>query len=217
MSPGPNDQETIYRCTACNGVGHLRKCSRLCPLNPNYEPETINIAKQTEVLPGRHNLGGMSVECPHCEALLWIGERSEGGVSTAKFQLCCGLGRFTLLPLNLTPPLISNLLKNNDQRSIEFKKHIRSYNNALGFTSMGAKLDTSVLNSRGGAYTFRIHGTIYHRMGSLLPNENERPAFAQIYIFDAENEINNRHSVANHVNVETLAELQSLMHDVCGD
>ena len=47
-----------------------------------------------------------------------------------------------------------------------------------------------------------------------MPQENTAPAFAQIYIYDAENEINNRHSIASHVNIRTLADLQSLMHEV---
>ena len=32
----------------------------------------------------------------------------------------------------------------------------------------------------------------YHRIGSLLPEIGKRPQFAKLYIYDTENEINNR-------------------------
>ncbi|KAG2191246.1 hypothetical protein INT47_012402 [Mucor saturninus] len=156
----------------------------------------------------------MSTMCSECNAFMWVEERSEGGIHTVGFQLCCGLGKYKVTPFHPTPGLISNLLRGNDQRSKEFKKHIRSYNNSLSFTSMGVNLDESVQNSRGGAYAFRIHGSIYHRIGSLLPSNNVAPAFAQIYVFDAEHEIENRHRVASHVDINTLGDLQTLMHDI---
>lgn len=207
------ENDVVY-CSSCQQAGHSRRTSRLCPNNGSTQQITLNIAKQSTILPERHSLGRMTTICPYCSASMWVDERSEGGVSTAKFQLCCGTGKYVLPPLQETPPVISNLLRGNDQRSKEFKKHIRSYNNALGFTSMGVKLDSSVQNSRGGAYAFRIHGSIYHRIGSLLPPESSAPSFAQIYVYDAENEINNRHAVASHVDIGTLADLQTLMHDV---
>ena len=37
----------------------------------------------------------------------------------------------------------------------------------------------------GGVYTFRIQGELCHRIGSLPPASMDQPAFAQIYIFDA--------------------------------
>ncbi|CAI0558667.1 unnamed protein product [Linum tenue] len=37
-----------------------------------------------------------------------------------------------------------------------------------------------------------ICGENYHRIGSLLPVDGERPKFSQLYIFEPENEVNNR-------------------------
>lgn len=48
----------------------------------------------------------------------------------------------------------------------------------------------------------------------MLPSNNVAPAFAQIYVFDAEHEIKNRHRVASHVDINTLGDLQTLMHDI---
>lgn len=59
------------------------------------------------------------------------------------------------------------------------------------FTSMGADVDDS-LNHGGGPYVFKINGQVHHRIGALLPNENTPTKFAQLYIYDTQNEIQNR-------------------------
>jgi hypothetical protein len=70
-------------------------------------------------------------------------------------------------------------------------------------------------NRINGAYCFRIHGSVYHRIGtSLLPSVGRAPCFVQIYIYDAANELQNRHSIASHISIETLGQLQLLMHDI---
>ncbi|XP_012850810.1 PREDICTED: uncharacterized protein LOC105970521 [Erythranthe guttata] len=61
----------------------------------------------------------------------------------------------------------------------------------FSFTSLGGKVQTSI-NNGSGPYTFLLHGHNYHLLGSLLPEEGTRPKFAQLYIFDTENEIQNR-------------------------
>ena len=143
------------RCPSCHQVGHLRRTSRLCPLNNRATEDNTSKAMQTDVLPERHNLGGMSHRCPNCDAFMWVQERAEGGISTARYQLCCGLEKYVVQPFEPTPQVIAGLLKNNDSKSVEFKRNIRAYNNALGFTSMGVNLDSIVQSSRGGAYAFR--------------------------------------------------------------
>lgn len=59
------------------------------------------------------------------------------------------------------------------------------------FTSMGGKIDSS-LNDGRSPPVFRMHGQNYHLIGSLMPSEGEPPRFAQLYIYDTENEIKNR-------------------------
>jgi hypothetical protein len=70
-----------------------------------------------------------------------------------------------------------------------------------------------------GAYCFRIHGGLYHRIGSLLPEENESPKYAQIYIYDSsenshQTQLSNRLSVVSHINRQTLDMLQSIMINI---
>ena len=74
---------------------------------------------------------------------------------------------------------------------IQFCETIRVYNALLAFTSIGAKLDYSVVFGRG-SFTFRVHGQTYHHIGSLIPKPGLPPKYLQIYIFDTANEIKNR-------------------------
>jgi hypothetical protein len=61
----------------------------------------------------------------------------------------------------------------------------------FAFTSPGMKVDDRFNKGRGPP-TIRIQGQPCHRIGSLLPLPGEAPKFAQLYIYDTDNEINNR-------------------------
>jgi hypothetical protein len=54
---------------------------------------------------------------------------------------------------------------------------------AFVFTSVGAKLDSRILGTTG-PYVFKIYGALSHHMESLLPLDNDTPAYAQLYIMD---------------------------------
>ena len=60
-------------------------------------------------------------------------------------------------------------------------------------TSFGANIDSSTSDSHG-PYVFKISDQIYHLMGSLLPVNNYSLKFAKLYIYDTDNEIDNRMS-----------------------
>lgn len=64
----------------------------------------------------------------------------------------------------------------------------------FAFSSMGGKIQTQ-LNVGGAPPVFVMNGENYHQIGSLLPMPGETPKFAQLYIYDTENEIENRLSV----------------------
>ncbi|MCH93422.1 helicase-like protein, partial [Trifolium medium] len=53
------------------------------------------------------------------------------------------------------------------------------------------QLNDNNLRERGPP-TLRIQGQVCHRIGSLLPPEGEKPKFAQLYIYDTDNEVKNR-------------------------
>lgn len=93
------------------------------------------------------------------------------------------------LPTMRTPPrLLEELIFKNDRKSRHFLDHIRSYNSMFSFTSMGGNIDRS-LNNGNAPPVFRMYGQNYHSIGSLLPNQGTSPTFAQLYIYDTENEV----------------------------
>ena len=61
----------------------------------------------------------------------------------------------------------------------------------FSFTCLGGKVDRSV-NNGIGPYVFHPNGQNYHRIGSLLPIEGEKPTFTQLYNYDIDNEIGHR-------------------------
>ncbi|CAG8834095.1 22761_t:CDS:1, partial [Cetraspora pellucida] len=111
------------------------------------------------------------------------------------------------------PSPLDSLLTETDPRSRSFRHNIRMYNSALAFTSIGAKIDPEVTGT-SGIYTFRIHGEMYHRIGTLLPDIETQPQFAQIYIFDTDNELQNRLNIMPRLDSTILIELQQMLHDI---
>ncbi|CAK9303230.1 unnamed protein product [Gordionus sp. m RMFG-2023] len=69
------------------------------------------------------------------------------------------------------------------------EQNIRSYNSSLAFASMGAKND-NLLNK--GPYCFRVHGQIYHRTSHLYPPNGVSPKYAQLYVLETSQAIENR-------------------------
>jgi hypothetical protein len=102
-------------------------------------------------------------------------------------------------------------------RTAHFQQYIRSYNNAVSFTSLGAKLDCAICDTlhAQGIYTFRIHGALHHAMGSLLPPPGERPRFAQVYLYDsAQEQLDFRHETHPNLRLDILALLSAVLQDV---
>lgn len=111
--------------------------------------------------------------------------------TTNKYSMCCGRGKVKLgNEANEPPELLMNLITGNHPNGKSFIENIRRYNSIFSFTSLGARQDMSVTKGRG-PYCYRIQGQNYHRMGTLLPEANKPPMFAQLYIYDRPNEIHN--------------------------
>ena len=62
--------------------------------------------------------------------------------------------------------------------------------------------------------TFKIHGKVYHRIGSLLPSQNKAPQFAQIYFYDTDHEVENRLRHNQHLSADVLQTLQQCIHSI---
>nr|GEX77187.1 hypothetical protein [Tanacetum cinerariifolium] len=115
------------------------------------------------------NHGDPTFECSSCGALLWYAESMRGATNASSDSYSLCCGR----------------------------DNIRRYNSMFAFTSMGGKQDTSI-NMRQGPYCYCLHGENYHLVGPLLPETGKPEKFAQLYIFDTKNEIQNRISAVSN-------------------
>jgi hypothetical protein len=159
----------------------------------------------------RHTLGEMTIVCGKCGALHFLEECAASSTHTnSQFTLCCAQGKVTLPLLAPPPEPLRRLLTGNEADAKDFHQRIRSYNNALTFTSVGVDLDTSV--AQVGNYTYRLHSELYHRMGSLLPQPGEAPKFAQLYISDPHAELDCRMRNFGGLNRDTMQSLQTMLH-----
>ncbi|XP_076923354.1 uncharacterized protein LOC143585452 [Bidens hawaiensis] len=140
--------------------------------------------------------GDQSFQCESCNACLWELESKRGkkGSAYTTFSLCCRNENVKLPDLKQPHETYVKLFRGEDPISKYFLKNIRRFNSMFSFTSMGGKVNNSI--NRGNApYTFRLGGENYHSIGSLLPLDGNKPQFAQLYIYDTENEISNRQKV----------------------
>ena len=96
--------------------------------------------------------------------------------------------------------------------SESFKKNIWQYNAAFAFASLGIKVDLAVTNAPG-PYCFHINGELHHLSGSLLPENGEREAYAQIYIHDPAMQLYMRRRLNENLNPIIMTELQAMLHD----
>jgi hypothetical protein len=158
-----------------------------------------------------HTLAEMTTMCGQCGALHFLEECAASSSRTnPEFTLCCAQAKVTLPPLAPPPEPLRRFLTSNETDAKDFHQRIRSYNNVLAFTSVGADLDTSV--TQPGNYTYRLRGELYHRMGSLLPQPSEAPKFAQLYISDPHAELDGRMGNFGGLNRDTMQSLQTMLH-----
>ncbi|KAL3625905.1 hypothetical protein CASFOL_030434 [Castilleja foliolosa] len=159
-------------------------------------PELREDANATDhpALPSEYgDIGDASYECQFCHAEFWLDERTlkKGTSTNPTYSRCCQGGIVDLPRLVEPPTFLSELLHGNSSRSKHFQENIRSYNSMFCFTSMGGKIDHDI-NKGSGPRIFRLNGQNYHMIGSLIPEDSSTPKFAQMYIYDTENEVSNR-------------------------
>ncbi|KAH1111934.1 hypothetical protein GYH30_010339 [Glycine max] len=143
---------------------------------------------------GYKDVGDPVWQCRHCKAMMWYDERINKDKQTKnpKFALCCGDGKIQLPVLQDAPqPLRQLLFDTNDSQAKNFQQNIRSYDVMFAFTSPSLQLDTRY-NTGRGPLTFCLHGQGHHLIGSLLLLANKSPKFALLYIYDIDNEVNDK-------------------------
>jgi hypothetical protein len=152
--------------------------------------------------------GRMNNICLNCNATFWTAEATTAGL----YNKCCskleaGLLVYTLLllmhpkcvigflPMLPPPPnqLLSLYGRSHCKDDIHadsryFFTNVRVFNSVLAMTSMGC--DRKTFGS--GVPVFKISGVLHHRIGSLLPQNQEKPKFSQLYLCDKDEAVNNR-------------------------
>ncbi|GAU49129.1 hypothetical protein TSUD_376720 [Trifolium subterraneum] len=170
------------------------------------------------VLQGYSDIGDPLFECQKCGAHMWYQERrgKSRDSATPTFQLCCGNGKVQLPLLKHAPQSLQDLLFDpNNKQSKHFQQNIRMYNSMFSFTSPGMKFDKKYNEGRGPPI-LRLHGQPCHRIGSMLPEEGEAPKFAQLYIYDTDNEVANRiQSCGNNksIDAEVVTKLGQMLDE----
>ncbi len=154
-------------------------------------------------------IGPMNDICSNCNSKNFAKEKPSDG----KYTQCCHKGRVSLQSLKSLPPLEKDLLTDANPYSKDFIKCIRNYNSALAFASIGAEVSQM---SGHGTYCYKIQEQIYHRISALHPNEGVRPKFAQLYILDSDEALNERMNVRsnNSCNRQLMLQLDQMIRCV---
>jgi hypothetical protein len=124
---------------------------------------------------------------------MWYDERVNKSQDTPNplFSMCCSQGRVEIAHLKPLPQPLYDLYHKNDRKSRFFLENIRSFNSMFAFTSMGGEIDKTKNKGRSPP-VFVLNGENYHQIGSLIPKPGHQPKFAQLYIYDTDNELKNR-------------------------
>ncbi|CAJ2632313.1 unnamed protein product [Trifolium pratense] len=180
-----------------------------------YEFSNIELFRSSEVQE-YSDIGDMDIVCPKCGALIWYEERAEKhrGKAVLKISMCCKKGKVTIPYMKEPPPLLRSLFNGSHPKSSGFLFNIRSYNNMFSFTSLGGKIDSGA-DDGAGPPRFVISGQNYHRIGSLVPSDGQPPKFAQLYIYDTQNEVYNRLSHFSSIGPQHPIEPQ-LVEEILG-
>ncbi|XP_073059734.1 uncharacterized protein [Primulina eburnea] len=199
--------------------GSTSTCQRLTDLNQqgiNFSERNVIANIQRYPRPRRYrnlarNFGESGINyrcqlsdpriCMYCQALLFHGETS---------QFCCRNGNTNLDHIP-SPIELQELYAADNEEGRHFRQFIRAYNHVFSFTSMGVNLDESLTTGTHGIYTFRAHGSIYHSIGNLLPNENCRPRYMQMWIVDTDHDIDNRLHENPELRRELLLKIQNIL------
>jgi hypothetical protein len=141
------------------------------------------------------DIGEPTYICQKCGAMMWYEERTlkQCRPRVPNFSLCCLNGRVVIAPYPRLPQPLHDMYHNHDRTGKFFLENIRSFNSMFAFTSMGGNIMNG-MNSGRAPPTFVMNGENYHQIGSLLPLDGNQPKFAQLYIYDTNNEISNRMS-----------------------
>ncbi|GBO07294.1 hypothetical protein AVEN_103926-1 [Araneus ventricosus] len=120
--------ERFQRRSARNAADRLRRARAR---SDQQMANRVNSQAETNV--SEHDCGMMTEICNFCQALYWRNELNSS-------NKCCHDGKVRLPNLAETSDLLKELLTNNSLEARNYQQHIREYNAALAFASIGAEV-----------------------------------------------------------------------------
>ena len=112
------------------------------------------------------------------------------------------------------PQYLQDLLIHDTAEAKIFRRNIRFYNNLLSMASRNITgKETKFGNSRGPP-VYKISGSMYHLSPNVLPEPGAEPKFAQIYIYDSEQQADIRMQHYKHnkeIKRNVLLNLQDML------
>ncbi|XP_025607858.1 uncharacterized protein [Arachis hypogaea] len=124
----------------------------------------------------------------------------------------CGNGGKVSLPRVNAPQELLEIFLDPSTEGSHFRKHICRYNHVFSFTSCGVHIDKQLAITGRGIYTFRAQGSIYHSIGGFYLDQDTRPRFLQLYIYDTEHKLQNRMLENTQLHKTLVFKLQQLLH-----
>ena len=169
-------------------------------INQTVLPQALSYSPDLDL--DNVDIGELNKICPHCLARKFNNEPP---------RMCCHNGK--VMP-QIYPPLpefLNALFHHNSVDSEHFLSNAKKYNCVFQLTSFGCKEVTVA----GWNPSFRIHGQIFHRVGALLPVENAKPQFLQIYFIDgdSDSEVNARMGIVDGLRQNVVTSIQTELHE----
>ena len=155
-------------------------------------------------LPAPHSLRDMNNRCPHCRARYFQEECTTWRISTK----CCFQGKVSLPPIQLPSQNVVELFSGSTAQSRHFLEKIRHYNATMAMASWNAALTE---HAGRGPRVVTIHGQAYHLTAAKEAPEGRPAQYAQLYILDANDALQQR--VNNPRNENLQADIIQLLQD----
>ena len=159
----------------------------------------------------------MNCVCNSCGASMFAFETNKKHKDgTVTFSLCCSHGKVCLDSFKDPPQYLQELLLLDTPQAKKFRKNIRSYNNLLSMASRNISGQLTNFASSRGPPVFKISGSMYHLTPNVLPDEGVDPKYAQIYIFDREQQVQQRmkYNKNREVTEQILRRLQEMLNEI---
>ena len=147
-------------------------------------PASLAARRPADVLSGEQvveadDIGNLDQVCVACGAVRWAGERA---------TLCCAGGKVRLDPVPAPPPALRHLWTDDGLEARTFRQYARHLNSSLALSSLSVREVPPPAGTGGYAPCVIIQGRLYQRLGPLVPQEEQVPSFAQIYVSDPQAE-----------------------------